>query len=287
MAQQSITISMSSDAPPLLVVRDLVVSFPDRSGARFGRAGTLRVVDGVSLELQRGTSLGVVGVSGCGKTTLARAILSLVPVESGRIEFEGTDVATLSTKAMKSMRRRAQLVFQDPGGSLNARMRVRDIVGEPLIVHRLCQKNELQDRVTTLLESVGLDGDAGDRYPHAFSGGQRQRIAIARALAVGPDLLVCDEPTSSLDVSVQAQVLNLLRGLAETQGLTYLFISHDLAVVRHMSDRIAVMDKGKIVELGDADEVVQNPQHEKTRALLAAIPGRRFRERPVVHSLEA
>ncbi len=259
-------------APPaLLCVRELRVHFQTRRGLFRRTAAVLRAVDGVSLELPRGRTLGLVGESGCGKSTLARAILRLIPATSGQVVFDGQDVLGLSARELRRLRRSAQLVFQDPYGSLNPRLRVETIVGEALTVHGLVRNRaERRTRVAELLGRVGLAADALDRFPHEFSGGQRQRIGIARALAVQPALLVCDEPVSALDVSIQAQILNLLAELQEQFGLTYLFIAHSLAVVRHLCDEVAVMYLGRIVEYAPADELFANPRHPYTQALCAA-----------------
>jgi oligopeptide/dipeptide ABC transporter ATP-binding protein len=255
---------VSADA--LLEVRDLVTRFPLRGG------GEVRAVDRVSLTLRRGETLGVVGESGCGKSTLARSILRLVKPSEGRIRFDGRDVTALAARDLRAFRRDAQMVFQDPFASLDPRWRVGDILAEPLAIHRLGAGSERRARVGELLSLVGLDAAAARRYPHEFSGGQRQRIGIARALALEPKLVILDEPVSALDVSIQAQILNLLMDLRERLGLSYLFISHDLAVVRAISDRVAVMYLGQIVEEGAADQVLAEPAHPYTQALLAAAP---------------
>jgi oligopeptide transport system ATP-binding protein len=258
---------------PLLRVENLAVSFPARGF--FSRRGrrTVRAVDGVSLELGRSRTLGLVGESGCGKSTLARAILRLIPPTAGRVVFEGRDVATLSPRALRQLRRRMQLVFQDPYGSLNPRLRVETIVGEAPTVHGLVRTaSQRRERVAHLLTQVGLSPEDADRYPHEFSGGQRQRIGIARALALDPSLIICDEPVSALDVSVQGQVLNLLANLQQDLGLSYVFIAHNLGVVRHVSHEVAVMYCGRIVEHTATEELFQNPLHPYTRALLAAVP---------------
>jgi oligopeptide/dipeptide ABC transporter ATP-binding protein len=263
---------MDERATPLLEARDLTVRFPVRSGL-LGRARQeVHAVDAVSLTIAPGETLGLVGESGCGKTTLARALLRLVEPTSGTIRFEGVDVRALDGAKLRALRRRMQIVFQDPWSSLNPRMTIGAIIGEGLIVHRIAKGRELERRVAELLQFVGLPPDAASRYPHEFSGGQRQRIGIARALAVGPSLVVCDEAVASLDVSVQAQVLNLLIDLRERHRLAYLFISHDLAIVRHLSRRVAVMYLGEIVETGSAEEVLARPRHPYTQALLAAVP---------------
>jgi oligopeptide/dipeptide ABC transporter ATP-binding protein len=256
---------------PLLEVRDLTVHFARRRGL-FGRAETVHAVSGVSLAIRKGETLGLVGESGCGKTTLARAVLHLIAPTSGSVRFDGEDVLALAPRPLRAMRRRMQIVFQDPWSSLNPRMSVGAQVREGLEIHHLAEGAEADRRVGELLEEVGLSRDAAPQYPHAFSGGQRQRIGIARALAVGPDLLVCDEPVSALDVSVQAQVLNLLADLQARRGLSYLFISHDLAVVRHIAPRVAVMYLGRIVEEGPAESIFTAPRHPYTQALLSAVP---------------
>jgi peptide/nickel transport system ATP-binding protein len=266
---------MDERATPLLEARDLTVRFPVRAGL-FGRAREeVHAVDSVSLSIAPGETLGLVGESGCGKTTLGRALLRLVEPTSGSIRFEGVDVRALDSARLRALRRRMQIVFQDPWSSLNPRMTIGAVIGEGLIVHKIAAGRELERRVAELLEFVGLPPDAASRYPHEFSGGQRQRIGIARALAVGPSLVVCDEAVASLDVSVQAQVLNLLIDLRERHRLAYLFISHDLAIVRHLSRRVAVMYLGEIVETGSADEVLARPRHPYTQALLAAVPSAR------------
>jgi len=250
---------------PLLVVRDLTREFGH--GAR-----RVRALAGVSLTLDRGQTLGVVGESGSGKTTLGRAILRLIEPTSGSVRLAGEDLLALSPRALKRARRRAQIVFQDPFGSLNPRHTVRHIVGEPLIVHRVGTPESRRERVDALLAAVGLSPDAGDRFPHEFSGGQRQRIAIARAIALDPDLVIADEPVSALDVSIQSQVLNLIADLRHDRGIAFLFISHDLSVVRHVSDRVAVMYFGRVVELDETDRLYAQPAHPYTRALLSAVP---------------
>ena len=257
---------------PLLEVRDLKTHFPVKRGLLQRTVDHVRAVDGVSFELGSGETLGLVGESGCGKTTVGRTLLRLVPATSGEVVFDGKSVFQQSATDMRALRRDMQIIFQDPGGSLNPRMRVGRLVGEPLVVHGLAEGDELQARVEDLLERCGLWKQAADRYPHEFSGGQRQRIGIARALAVEPQLIVCDEPTSALDVSIQSQILNLLADLQDEFDLSYLFISHDMAVVHHVCDRIAVMFNGKIVEVGDRDQIIHDPQHEYTRALLSAVP---------------
>ena len=259
-------------AAPILEVRDLQVHFPVRKGFLQRVVGHHKAVDGVSFSIARGETLGLVGESGCGKTTVGRTILALQPATGGQVLFEGQEVFAQDAASLRRMRRNMQIIFQDPGGSLNPRMRVGRIVGEPLEVHGLASGDELRERVEVLLERCGLWRQAADRYPHEFSGGQRQRIGIARALALEPRLIVCDEPTSALDVSVQSEILNLLADLQDQLGLSYLFISHDMAVIHHVCDRIAVMKDGRIVEEGTRDEVIGAPKHPYTRRLLLAVP---------------
>ncbi|WP_104524426.1 ABC transporter ATP-binding protein [Blastococcus atacamensis] len=263
---------MSDDV--LVRARGLEVHFPVRGqGLRRKQAGVLRAVDGVDLDILRGETLGLVGESGCGKSTLGNALLRLIPSTGGTIDFAGTDITSLSGRGLRELRRRAGMVFQDPFASLDPRRTVAQTVSEPLEVHGLRSgRSERAQRVGELLELVGLDPAVAGRYPHEFSGGQRQRVGIARALAGEPDFLVCDEAIASLDVSVQAQVLNLLRGLQRQLGLTLLFISHDLSAVRHISDRIAVMYLGRVVEIGPAAAVGTDPQMPYTQALLSAVP---------------
>ncbi|HEX8851851.1 MAG TPA: dipeptide ABC transporter ATP-binding protein, partial [Pyrinomonadaceae bacterium] len=248
-------------------VRGLVKHFPVE-----GSDDVVRAVDGVTFEIFRGETLGLVGESGCGKSTVGRCLLRLIEPTHGEVSFEGQDVTQMRGGDLRRLRRQMQIIFQDPYASLNPRLRVRDIVGEPLVVHRIGDKAERRARVADLLKKVGLDPDYMNRYPHEFSGGQRQRIGIARALALNPKLIVADEPVSALDVSVQAQVINLLEDLQAEFDLTYLFISHGLAVVEHISDRVAVMYLGRIVEVASATELYANPLHPYTRALLSAIP---------------
>jgi oligopeptide transport system ATP-binding protein len=259
---------------PILNVRDLKVHFPVNKGIVFQKqVATVKAVDGVSFQLGRGETLGLVGESGCGKSTTGLAVLRMQAATSGSIEFEGQDITHHNKDQMRPLRRRMQMVYQDPYGSLNPRMKVRDIVGEPLEVHGLdTNRGEYEDRVAKLLSTVGLLPDMADRYPHEFSGGQRQRIGIARALALEPSLIICDEPVSALDVSIQAQVVNVFVELQERLGLSYLFIAHDLAVVRHVSDRIAVMYLGRIVEVATREDLYRTPLHPYTVALLAAVP---------------
>ena len=258
----------------LVNVENLKMYFPVTSGVILQKTiGQVKAVDNVSFFIRKGETLGLVGESGCGKTTTGRAILQLYEPTEGKVQFDGTELTELNSSDMRSMRKEVQIIFQDPYGSLNPRMTAGDIIGEPLKVHKLINsRQEYRDKVAELLSIVGLSPYMADRYPHEFSGGQRQRIGIARALAVNPSFIVCDEPVSALDVSIQAQVVNLLEDLQEKFGLTYLFIAHDLSVVKHISDRIAVMYLGHIVEIAPANELYSNPIHAYTRALLSAIP---------------
>ncbi|HEY0442697.1 MAG TPA: dipeptide ABC transporter ATP-binding protein [Candidatus Limnocylindrales bacterium] len=258
---------------PLLSVEDLKIWFPITEGIVIERhVGDVRAVDGIDLSIRRGETLGLVGESGCGKSTTGRGIIRLYKPTAGRIVFDGVDLASLEGRALRRMRRRMQMIFQDPYASLNPRMNVAAIVGEPLDVHGIGRPAERRGRVRELLATVGMNPDFADRYPHEFSGGQRQRIGVARALSLNPDLIVADEPISALDVSIQAQIINLLERLQGQFGLTYLFIAHDLSVVRHISDRIAVMYLGKIMEMGDRDQIYLTPHHPYTQALLSAAP---------------
>ena len=257
----------------LLEVRDLKVHFPVRHGLLSRAHEFVRAVDGVSLTLARGETVGLVGESGCGKTTLGRAVVRLLEPTAGGIFFEGEEITRLEGSALRVRRKKFQMIFQDPYGSLDPRMTVDDIIGEALDIHRLTPDAAARRaRVDSLLSDVGLDASHAQRYPHEFSGGQRQRIGIARALAVQPSLIVCDEPVSALDVSVQAQIINLLADLQRQRGLAYLFVAHDLAVVEHISHRLLVMYLGRIVESGDAKEVCRVPKHPYTQALISAIP---------------
>jgi len=257
----------------LLRVRDLKVHFPIRTGVLQRVTGHVKAVDGVSYDVARGETLGLVGESGCGKTTVGRAILRLIEPTGGSVAFDGEDVLAASGDSLKSLRRRMQIIFQDPGSSLNPRMRIINILSEPLVVHGIAtDRDELRHRVEELLVRCGMPKAAADRYPHEFSGGQRQRIGIARALSLNPSFVVCDEPTSALDVSIQAQIINLLTDLQGEFGLSYLFISHDMSVIQHICRRIAVMYKGKIVEAGDRDQILHSPQHPYTQSLLSAVP---------------
>ena len=258
---------------PLLEVRHLVKDFTRKQGF-VGKATTVRAVDDVSFTIERGETFGLVGESGSGKTTTGRCILRLIEPTSGKVSFDGRNVLGLSRSEMHSVRRQMQIVFQDPYASLNPRMRVDDIVEEPLVIHSLGSKPERRQRVRELFELVGLNPDHLGRYPHEFSGGQRQRIGLARALALNPSLVIADEPVSALDVSVQAQVVNLLMELQQRLHLTYLFIAHDLRLVEHICGRVAVMYRGRIVEMGETAKLFATPRHPYTRALLSAIPVR-------------
>jgi len=258
----------------LLEVKDLKMHFPITTGWMFKRTiGHVKAVDGISFEIARGETLGLVGESGCGKTTTGRALLQLERPTSGHIFFEGEDITGMEEKALRALRKKMQMIFQDPFGSLNPRMTAGEIIGEPLQIHNMVYgKSEYEKKVKELMVTVGLSPVMMERYPHEFSGGQRQRIGVARALSVRPDLIVCDEPVSALDVSIQAQIINLLEELQEKFNLAYLFIAHDLAVVRHISNRIAVMYLGEIVEVATQADLYRNPLHPYTRSLLSAIP---------------
>jgi len=256
----------------LLSLGNVYKAFPVRKSFFSSEEVRVRAVDGVSLDLPPGKTLGLVGESGCGKTTLARLAIRLLDPDAGTIRFEGVDITRMGGEALRTTRRQMQIVFQDPYSSLNPRMKVRDIVGEGWLVHGLARGRELRERASRLLQRVGLSAEAGEKYPHEFSGGQRQRIGIARAIALSPKLVVADEPVSALDVSVQAQILNLLKDIQEEYGMAYLFVSHDLRVIRHVSDAVAVMYLGKVMERGPAAELFHEPLHPYTRSLLSAVP---------------
>ena len=271
----------------LIEVTDLKKHFPIRKGVLQRTVGNVHAVDGVSFAIEEGETLGLVGESGCGKTTVGRTVLRLVEPTSGSIKVRGQEIGGLTKTEMRPLRRQMQIVFQDPFSSLNPRIRVKDIVGEPLKVHGVGNASEREDRVAALFKRVGLRAEQMSNYPHQFSGGQRQRVSIARALALEPRIIVADEPVSALDVSIQAQILNLLAKLVRELGLSLVFIAHDLSVVKHLSDRVAVMYLGRIVELGSAADVIERPQHPYTRALVSAVPrpdpdGERARQRIVL-----
>ncbi|HEX8992506.1 MAG TPA: oligopeptide/dipeptide ABC transporter ATP-binding protein [Anaerolineales bacterium] len=263
---------MSATNDALLHVQDLVMYFPIYRGVFRRQVGAIHAVDGISFDIRKGETLGLVGESGCGKSTTGRTILQLYRPTGGHVSFEGQDLVALKGEKLRKMRRKMQMIFQDPYASLNPRMTVEQIVGEPLMVHQAGNPQEIHERVEYLLDLVRLNPSFASRYPHEFSGGQRQRIGVARALALQPSFIVCDEPISALDVSIQAQVVNLLEQLQKEFDLTYLFIAHDLSMVRHLSDRVAVMYLGVIVELASRDEIYQRPLHPYTQALLSAVP---------------
>jgi oligopeptide transport system ATP-binding protein len=265
---------MATAGESVLEVRDLVKHFPLTQGVVFKRqVGSVRAVDGVSFDLRRGETLGVVGESGCGKSTMARLLMALEKPTSGTVTFRGEDIFSRRGASFRAMRRDIQIIFQDPYSSLNPRMTVGDIVGEPFEIHKdVAPKGSRRQKVQELLDVVGLNPEHINRYPHQFSGGQRQRIGIARGLALRPEIMICDEPVSALDVSVQAQVINLLEKLQDEFGLSYIFIAHDLSVVRHISDRVAVMYLGRVVEIGDETQIYAEPTHPYTQALLSAVP---------------
>jgi oligopeptide transport system ATP-binding protein len=263
----------TSSAAPLLEVTDLVKHFPIKRGILIDReVDQVRAVDGVSFRVEQGETLGLVGESGSGKSTACRAVLQLIKPTSGSVKFEGQELSGLGRRQMRPLRRQMQMIFQDPYASLNPRKRVGQIVGDPLKRQGVASGSELRRQVQELLERVGLSSEHYYRFPHEFSGGQRQRIGIARAIALKPKLVICDEPVSALDVSIQAQIVNLLDDLQDEFGLAYLFVAHDIGIVRHISDRIAVMNEGKIVEQGTADQVCETPKDEYTKKLLAAVP---------------
>jgi oligopeptide transport system ATP-binding protein len=263
---------MTATAEVLLDVKDLKMHFPIYRGLLRRQIGAVHAVDGISFKVHRGETLGLVGESGCGKSTTGRAVLQLYKPTSGSVNFEGSDLMGLKNEDLRLMRRKMQMIFQDPYASLNPRMTIGEIIGEPLVVHHVASGREVQDRVAHLLEIVKLNPAFASRYPHEFSGGQRQRIGIARAVALQPSFIVCDEPISALDVSIQSQIVNLLQELQEQFSLTYLFIAHDLSMVRHISERVAVMYLGVIMELADSNELYVKPLHPYSQALLSAVP---------------
>jgi oligopeptide transport system ATP-binding protein len=263
---------MDANGEPLVAIKNLTKHFPVETGVFASSRSAVKAVDSISFEIRKGETFGLVGESGCGKSTIGRCILRLIEPTSGEVWFEGKDLLSVSGDHLRHLRRDMQIIFQDPYSSLNPRMTVGEIVAEPLVVHRVGDKRGRRQRVDDLLRMVGLRSEHAGRYPHEFSGGQRQRIGIARALALDPKFVVCDEPVSALDVSVQAQVVNLLQDLQQALGLTYLFISHGLSVVEHISSRVGLMYLGKLVEVASSDEIFHNPQHPYTKALLSAIP---------------
>jgi oligopeptide transport system ATP-binding protein len=265
-------VSSTNEKEKILTVKGLKMYFPIRRGVFQRHVGDVKAVDDVSFDVYRGETLGLVGESGCGKTTCGRAIIRIYSPTAGEVVFDGTDMVAIRGENLRKMRRKMQMIFQDPYASLNPRMSVAGIVGEPLAIHHMAAGKERSDRVDELMSLVGLNPGFKNRFPHEFSGGQRQRIGLARALALNPDMIVCDEPISALDVSIQAQVVNLLEELQDKLGLTYIFIAHDLSMVRHISDRVAVMYLGKIVELTGRDDLYANPLHPYTQALLSAVP---------------
>jgi oligopeptide transport system ATP-binding protein len=262
----------ASSADVLVSVKDLKKHFPIMRGVLRRQVGAVRAIDGISFDIRRGETLGLVGESGSGKSTTGRVILQLERATEGTVSFEGTDLTTITGNQLRSLRPRMQMIFQDPHASLNPRMTVASIVGEPLTEHNRAKGEDRRKRIEELLSLVGLEPKHANRYPHEFSGGQRQRIGIARAIALNPDFIVCDEPIAALDVSIQAQVVNLLEDLQAVLGLTYLFISHDLSMIRHIADRVAVMYLGKIMELANVDQLYTSPKHPYTQALLSAVP---------------
>jgi len=268
----AVPMDSAGNGSPLLEVRNLRTHFPIRRGVLSRTVGFVKAVDGVSFDVRAGKTLGLVGESGCGKTTVGRTILRLIPATGGTVRFAGEDFFRPSGEVLRRLRRRLQIVFQDPVSSLNPRMTIGNIIGEPIEVHRIARGRQKDDLVASLLERVGLDPSYAGRYPHEFSGGQRQRIGIARALSLSPDFIVCDEPVSALDVSIQSQILNLLDDLQKERKIAYLFIAHNLAVVKHFSDEVAVMYLGRIVEKAEAKELYQNPKHPYTKSLLSAVP---------------
>jgi oligopeptide transport system ATP-binding protein len=271
-AQADPAVQPPAVSKPLVEVQDLKTYFPIKQGLLKKTVGHVKAVDGINFTIDAGKTLGLVGESGCGKTTAGRTMLRLIPATAGRVVFDGTEVFDADRATLKQLRRGMQIIFQDPVGSLNPRMTVGRIIGEPIQVHGLARGSELTDQVADLLTRVGLSPDYANRYPHEFSGGQRQRVGIARALGLRPKFIVCDEPVSALDVSIQSQILNLLNDLQDEFGLSYLFIAHNLAVVKHFSDRVAVMYLGRIVETAERDDLYRTPKHPYTRALLSAVP---------------